>query len=226
MPFRHHIYLEVGSKRVFAGAIDWPGWCRSGRDEDAAVQALVAYGRRYAAAVGSRAGFKPPKAISELRIVERLEGNATTDFGAPGIAPPSDQRPVDDTELERLTGVLKASWSRFDRVARAARGASLRKGPRGGGRQLDAIVVHVLEADESYLTRLGGKSRDASGAGADRRIAGVRRAILEAIAARAHGEPLPERRRSSTVWTPRYGVRRSAWHALDHAWEVEDRADR
>ena len=27
-------YLEVGAKRVFAGALDWPGWCRSARREE------------------------------------------------------------------------------------------------------------------------------------------------------------------------------------------------
>ena len=31
------VYLEIGKKRTFAGAIDWPGWCRSGRDEGAAL---------------------------------------------------------------------------------------------------------------------------------------------------------------------------------------------
>jgi hypothetical protein len=34
----------------------------------------------------------------------------------------------------------------------------------------------------------------------------------------------PERvPRSGKLWTPRYFVRRTAWHALDHAWEIEDR---
>ncbi len=36
------VYLEVGPRRIFAGAIDWPGWCRSGRDEETALEALVA----------------------------------------------------------------------------------------------------------------------------------------------------------------------------------------
>ena len=34
-------YLEVGKKRVFACALDWPGWCRSGRDERLAIEALT-----------------------------------------------------------------------------------------------------------------------------------------------------------------------------------------
>jgi hypothetical protein len=41
------VYLEVGQKKIFAGALDWPGWCRSGRDEEAALATLVEYAPRY-----------------------------------------------------------------------------------------------------------------------------------------------------------------------------------
>src|SRR4030042_1238377 len=76
-------YLEVGTRRVFAGALDWPGWCRSGRDEDTALRAMVAYGPRYAAAIGPLAqGFTDSTDLSALDIVERPDGNATPDFGA------------------------------------------------------------------------------------------------------------------------------------------------
>jgi hypothetical protein len=216
----------VGRRRVFAGALDWPGWCRSGRDADAALQALVAYGPRYAAALGpARFAFTAPADASAFEVVERLAGNATTDFGAPGVAPARDARRLDDTEAERLALVLRACWAKLDRAAEAAAGAELRKGPRGGGRELDAIIHHVLEADKAYLARLGGrygKTRDADPAA---ELAGVRQAIFEAVASRVHGgEPLLPTRRSGAVWTPRYAVRRSAWHALDHAWEIEDRA--
>ena len=36
-------YLEVGAKRVFAGALDWPGWCRSSRHERDALEALLGW---------------------------------------------------------------------------------------------------------------------------------------------------------------------------------------
>src|SRR5690349_9971305 len=42
------VYLEVGKKRVFACAADWPGWCRSGRDEEQALEALTTSASRYA----------------------------------------------------------------------------------------------------------------------------------------------------------------------------------
>ena len=82
------VYLEVGKKRIFAGAIDWPGWCRSGRDDESALQALVDYGPRYAHVLRTNEfGFHSPAKISAFSIVERLKGNATTDFGAPSLAP-------------------------------------------------------------------------------------------------------------------------------------------
>ena len=37
------VFVESGRKRVFASALDWPGWCRSGRTEELAIEALAAY---------------------------------------------------------------------------------------------------------------------------------------------------------------------------------------
>jgi hypothetical protein len=220
------VYVEVGRRRVFAGALEWPGWCRSGRDEDSALEALAVYGPRYRRAVGTAArGLTPPKTVAGLEVVERLEGNATTDFGAPGIPPTRDGEPVDDPELKRLVRLLRASWAVFDGAAEAAIGAVLRKGPRGGGRDLDAIITHVMEADGAYLRELGATYRDEAETTERALVDGLREAIVETLSARARGEPPARRRRSSRPpWTPRYAVRRSAWHALDHAWEVEDRA--
>lgn len=225
MPSTVATYLEVGRHRVFAGALGWPGWCRGGRDEAAAMEALVAYGPRYAAALGgAAAGLAVPRDVAALDVVERVQGNATTDFGAPGVPPPSDARPIGDEELARFVGLLEAAWSAFDAAVVAAAGVELRKGPRGGGREIEAMVAHVRDADRGYLGPLGGTASAANSlpdpAAEMRR---VRDAFVDALGARARGEPLPPNRRSKTVWTPRYAVRRSAWHALDHAWEIEDR---
>ncbi|MBA3552136.1 MAG: hypothetical protein H0W27_04610 [Actinobacteria bacterium] len=219
------IYLEIGQRRVFAGAMLWAGWCRSGRDEDLALQALLDYGNRYKAALG-RAGraFQPPTDVSALEVVERLQGNATTDFGAPDKTPSADESPLDEGEAKRQASILRASWSAFDRTAKASIGATLRKGPRGGGRELHAIVDHVLGAERAYLSPAGGVYRAPPGADGATEMAGVRRALLKALSARARGKPPPRTPRSGKLWAPRYVVRRSAWHALDHAWEIEDRA--
>jgi hypothetical protein len=217
-------YIEAGARRVFAGAIEWPGWCRIGSDEEAALEALVAYGPRYAA-VARKADrtFRAPPGASELRVVERLEGNATTDFGAPAMAPAADGRRIDAPELARLRKVLEACWTSFDEAATEAARVELRKGPRGGGRGVDAIVEHVQQAEESYVRKLAAR---APKAGSDVRSAVLetRSVVLDALS-RAVTDGLPEKGpRGGALWAPRYFVRRTAWHALDHAWEIEDRS--
>src|SRR5437867_732416 len=216
------VYLERGSKRVFAGAIEWPGWSRSGRDEDAALQALADYGHRYKKALGrAAANLAPPKGPAELAVVQRLKGDATTDFGAPGKTPSADRRPLGEREADRWAAILRSSWRAFDRAADAAVGVPLRKGPRGGGRELDAMVAHVLDPERAYVTRLGGTERMPSDREIGAQMAAVRDGFVEAFLIRARGEPAPKPRRSGKLWAPRYAVRRSAWHALDHAWEIE-----
>jgi len=220
-----HVYLEVGTKRVFAGAVEWPGWTRGGRDEEAALQALTDYGSRYAAALGTAAkGIPVPKRSSDLHVVERTKGNAGTDFGAPSIAPSADQRPVTPSELRRQIAILKACWAAVARSSKAAAGLPLRKGPRGGGRELDAILHHVAEAEASYLSRLGGKHRQGERTDVAAETKRLRAEILDLLARRVGGESIPLGRRTAPLWTPRYFVRRTTWHALDHAWEIEDRA--
>jgi hypothetical protein len=214
------VSLEVGGKRVFAGAIDWPGWCRSGRDEDAAIEALFAYTPRYARVLrGTRLGFEAPADASALTVVEHLTGNATTDFGAPDVPPSADAKPVNDKDLARSRTLLRASWRSFDRAVGAAEGKELAKGPRGGGRDLDKIVDHLLGSDESYLTLLGARAPEGD---EDERVERVRRAVLDALDVAVH-EGVPPGPRGGKRWSPRYFVRRSAWHVLDHAWELEDR---
>jgi hypothetical protein len=218
------VYLEIGKKRTFAGAIDWPGWCRRGRDEASALQALVDYGRRYARVLRSTPlGFQAPAGPSAFAIVERLEGNATTDFGAPGQVPSSDARPVDDDEMQRFQALLQACWRAFDEAVSGAAGKALRKGPRGGGREVEGIVEHVLGADAGYLSRLGWKLKKGAGDDPSADADQIRRAILDGLAAAARGELPTHGPRGGVRWTPRYFVRRSAWHVLDHAWEIEDR---
>ena len=218
------VYLEVGKKRTFAGAIDWPGWQRADRDEAAALRALLAYAPRYARVLNPTIlPFTPPTDIAQLQVAETLPGNATTDFGAPAMTPAADVDPVDETELHRLHTLLHACWQAFDDAAQLAEGQDLRKGPRGGGRDLDKVVAHVIEADAGYLRRLAWKLRKAPDETRGEALRRTRQAILDALDAAVH-EGLPERGpRGGKIWTPRYFVRRVAWHALDHAWEIEDR---
>ena len=95
-----NVYLEIGKKRTFACAIDWPGWARTGRDETSALQALLDYGPRYARVLkGIPLSFEPPNDVSKINVVERLQGTATTDFGAPDLSISSDKERIEDAEL-------------------------------------------------------------------------------------------------------------------------------
>jgi hypothetical protein len=218
------VYLEIGQKKTFAAAIDWPGWCRSGRDEESALQALLEYGPRYARALRTaRLGFQTPKDDSAFVVNARLKGNATTDFGAPSLGPSTDVKPVSPKELQRLQKVLRACWRAFEANVRNETGNKLRTGPRGGGRQLEGILEHVLESNGGYMNAVGWKFRQDNDANLDDRLEENRKAILDALTASARGEIPAKGPRGGKRWNPRYFVRRVAWHILDHAWEIEDR---
>lgn len=212
------VYVEIGPRRVFAGAIEWPGWCRAGKTPDDALAALFAYAERYGKAIShAKPGFVLPARLDDLQVVERLKGNATTAFGAPGVPPKADDRPLHGKELRRQTAILEACWRAFDRAVERAGGVTLTKGPRGGGRDLPKMTEHVTGAEQSYLSGLGSR--------APARAAALRETVLDALAARAAGTPVADPNRVTKLWSPRFYLRRSAWHALDHAWEIEDRTD-
>jgi hypothetical protein len=155
--------------------------------------------------------------------VERLEGNATTDFGAPGAILISDDKTIEPPELQALRMLLQACWMAFDEAVEMAAEKELRKGPRGGGRELLGIVEHVLTADVNYLRRIGWKVEPSSDDDVAARLDHMRAQILDGFVASARGELPSQGPRGGKRWTPRFFVRRVAWHVIDHAWEIEDR---
>jgi hypothetical protein len=196
------VVLEVGRTWVFAAALDWPGWCRRGRDEPRALDALLDYADRYRAVAG------PAFTAGEPRVVGRAAGTATTDFGAPDVAFEQDREPLDPAEADRLAGLVAAAWTAFDDVVAKAPPA-LRRGPRGGGRDRDAMAAHVREAERAYARKIGVRLPPRTPWPAQRD------AVLAALRA---GAP-------DSAWPARYALRRVAWHVLDHAWEIEDKSD-
>jgi hypothetical protein len=119
--------------------------------------------------------------------------------------------------MERRPRLLEACWAFFDdALARAS--ADLRTGPRGGGWTRDEVERHVYVNEPNQFTRKVGvrTPRDMVLSPDGRAI--HRQATLDAIRAyHAAG-------RAANTWPLAFLVRRVAHHAMDHAWELEDRS--
>ena len=187
------VYLEVERSWAFACAIDHPGWQRRGKGEAAALEELEAYRGRYGAAVG----VAP---VGELQVVATVAGTTTTGFGAPDVRGPWDDEPVTPGEL----AAVAACWETFDLIV-AGTSAELAKGPRGGGRDRDEVVAHVVEAERAYGRKVGVRVPPRTP------WADQRDAVLERLT-------------GGGAWPAKYAARRIAWHVLDHAWELEDKS--
>jgi hypothetical protein len=208
------VSVEAAAKKAFATAIDWPGWSRSGKTPELALEALAAYADRYRP-VAEAADERLP-ADPDFEVIETNEGGGGTEFGVPSRVTAADRRRTTASQAKRLARLVEASWATFDRVAAAAP-AELRKGPRGGGRDTAKIVSHVRESDHAYSREIGLKVPPPTD---EKAVAAMREAVLDALRQPSDGSPLADRR-----WTARYAAQRIAWHALDHAWEIEDRSE-
>jgi hypothetical protein len=213
------VYLEAGTTRVFACSLDWPGWCRRAKTDEEALDALATYAPRYAV-VAKRAAVRFAATTPTFDVVETipwLGGKAFSyvDFGALGSAAQRDSEPLTAAQAKRLAALVGAAWGVLDDVVAAAP-LELRKGPRGGGRDRDAVFAHVIAAETAYARKLGVRHKEPH----DREgIAAVRAGIVGAITSARAGEPAVDK-----GWLPRFAARRIAWHVLDHAWEIEDRS--
>ncbi|MCC7022738.1 MAG: hypothetical protein IT338_07920 [Thermomicrobiales bacterium] len=217
MTGHNRVVIETGTKKVFASAIDWPGWSRSGKTEDEALEALRQYAERYQRVAGIAGVEEVAAAAESFAIIERLKGSAVTDFGVPAEAAELERaaEPMPDAECERQIRLLRACWQAFDDTA-ARVSEELRKGPRGGGRNRTKIIEHTLEADRGYARKVGVKT--AKGAVfTDDGLREHRDAVCAAIRAINTSGEVPG------SWPLRYYIRRAAWHLLDHAWEMEDK---
>jgi len=220
------VMLETGpkGKRVVAVAPDWPGLERGAKTGEAAIARLRAYLPRYAL-VATLAGMGAEFAAiasdaATITVVEQYPGTGSTDFWGISFAfSHSDEQPQSSDELERELTLLQACWAFFDAV-RARVSAELRKGPRGGGRDRDRIVRHVVGTEQEWAaTKLGVRTPDTpegallTGEG----LRAHRDAYRSAIRAfHAQGKP-------ARTWPLRYLIRHTAYHTLDHAWEMEDK---
>ena len=215
------IYLETSAKWSYAVAVGWPGWARHAKGDGDPIAELTACAPRYRAALAAGGvEFEPP---GQLQIVAVVEGDMGTEWGVPSIITDYDREPLTATEAERQVTILRAAWAAFDRAARAAEGHELRKGPRGGGRDLGRLLDHCLQADRVYLSKLGSRKPRVASDDWFEIEAAMRETAVEAFRARASRRPVLEPSRAQQLWPPRWYARYVSWHALVHAWELEDR---
>jgi hypothetical protein len=219
MPVRTVVERGPKAKRTVAFSIDWPGWSRGAKTADLAVETLESYRERYRP-IAALAGMQPEfDAAGPLEIVEDKVGTGSTDFWAISFSPSAtEQDPMSEAELERGITLLRASWTYFDDVAGRV-SPEMRKGVRGGGRDRDRIISHTIRVEsEDFATRVGLKVGEGAAVPPDAR----RRYRDDYVAAmRAYNAGEVERRMRS--WTLPFLIRHSAFHTLDHAWEMEDK---
>ena len=210
------VSIEASPKKTFASAIDWPGWSRSSKTEALALESLAAHGERYAVVAAQARLTLPSVTAVGLEVVERVPGGSGTEFGVPSAVTDLDRRPLTAADAARIAAIVEAAWSVLDRVVAGAP-RELRKGPRGGGRDRDKMFGHVVESDWYYSREMGLRTPQPDPT--DRAaVEAERAAMLEILRQPSDGSPLAGRK-----WPARYAARRIAWHAIDHAWEIEDR---
>jgi hypothetical protein len=221
------VMLEIGpkGKKVVAVAPDWPGLARGAKTEEAAIERLLSYVPRYAQ-VAKLAGMEAEFATGTMGtmgsagnvvdVVERYPGTGSTDFwgisfGFSGI----DQQAVSAEALERELTLMRACWTFFDGV-RSRVSAELQRGPRGGGRDRDRIVRHVLFNEQDWAPR-DRPQEDQEAILTEEGLKAHREAYCNAI------RELHSQNKMARKWPLRYLIRHTAFHTLDHAWEMEDK---
>lgn len=211
------VMLEQGKKKVVASAFDWPGWDRGGKSEAEALDVLERYRLRYAP-VAELAGLGEEfAAAGAVDVVERVEGAGMTDFYTLSFRSATPEKePMSGAECERKIALLRGCWNYFDGMA-ARVSAELRKGPRGGGRDRDRIVGHANGAEITEFAKKVGVIADPEAWKRPEDLRAYRDEYSAAI--REHNS----RGAYARNWTVQFVIRHSAYHMLDHAWEMEDR---
>ena len=212
------VILEVGKKRrVVAGAMDWPGLERWGTTEEDALAKLASYVPRFARVADLAGVTKVFSSQRRLEVVERVPGSSSTDFWGFAHVPSQIERVVlPAKDLERRLDLLQACWAYFDDVAERVP-ADLRPGPRSAGRSRDQIIRHVYINEPEQFSRKVEVRTPFEDVMTRSGLAAHRAAYLEGIRA-YNGEGKPAR-----SWPIQFLIRRTAQHAMDHAWEMEDR---
>lgn len=213
--------IERGPKnrKSVAFSIDWPGWSRGAKSAELALETLESYRVRYRLIADLAGMSREFEAAGRLEVVEDRVGTGSVDFWGISYSPSSaEQDPMSELELERGMALLRACWAFFDGVA-ARVSPEMRKGPRGGGRDRDRIIRHTIRTEsEDFAKQVGLRIPEEAALTPE----GLREHRANYLAAmRAYNAGETERRMRS--WTLPFLIRHSAYHTLDHAWEMEDK---
>jgi hypothetical protein len=210
------IVIERGKKKSVAYAPSGPGWSRGASSVDGSIEKLASYADRYRG-VAALAGLSDEfPSTPTFDIIEEVPGTGSTSFwGISFVAATSEQGQMSDEECERKLAVLEACWTYFDRVA-ARVTPELKKGPRGGGRDRAQIINHIF-VNERQWGRMVGIDTPEDAILTPRGLGTHRDAYLQAIREyNAAGE-------SPRTWRLQFLLRHTAFHVMDHAWEMEDK---
>jgi hypothetical protein len=218
MPVRTVVERGPKGKKAVAFAIDWPGWSRGAKTPELAVATLESYRRRYRL-ISVMAGMADEfDASGPLDVIEDRVGTGSTDFWGISFSPSgSEPEPMDDTEIDRKIDLLRACWAYFDGVAGRV-SAQMRKGPRGGGRDRDRIIRHTIRTESENFAKKVGLRIPEEGALTPQALREYRTKYVAAM--RAYNAGGGKRMRS---WNLPFLIRHSAFHTMDHAWEMEDK---
>jgi hypothetical protein len=220
MPIRTVVERGPSGKRAVAFSLDWPGWSRGAKSPELALDTIESYRARYRP-VAELAGMAGElDAAGPLEVVEDRVGTGSTDFWGISFSPSSaeQQEPMGEAELERGITLLRACWAFFDGVATRV-SPEMRKGLRGGGRDRDQIIRHTIRTEsENFARRVGLRIPEGAALTPD----GLRR-HRETYVAAMHAYNAGEVKRRMRSWTLPFLIRHSAFHTLDHAWEMEDK---
>ena len=218
MPVRTVIERGPKGRKAVALAVDWPGWSRGAKTPDLALETLESYRQRYRPIALAAGVVDEFDAAGPLDVIEDRVGTGSTDFWGISYAPSGTEKgPMGDTEFDRKIKLLRACWAFFDGTAGRV-SADMRKGPRGGGRDRNKIFRHTIRVEsEEFAKQLGLRIPEEGALSPDGLVA-HRNAYVARMRAYNGGEG--KRMRS---WTLPFLIRHSAYHVMDHAWEMEDK---
>jgi hypothetical protein len=213
------VMLEIGpkNKRVVAVAPEWPGLTRGAKTADDAIERLRAYLPRYSKVAQLAGMAKEFESSKSVEIVERYPGMSSTDFWGISFTFSSfDRQTMPSKALDRELTLMRACWAYFDEV-RSRVSAEMQKGARGGGRDRDHIVRHTIGTEQTQFVKKLGLPAAIKLAQTDVQLRAHREIYCETIRA-YHSQG-----KMARAWPLRYLIRHTAFHTLDHAWEMEDK---